>query len=786
MGTTEKVEAMKNAIRIDVEGNPGVCFVSEVGFGTEFFTEVAWQNLLKFINLNPDIKVVVVDGAISRMNRPEVLNEFLTYWKKTREEAEEINNRIPNNEQYQILLRKMMELVNKRMEELKKKCPQVKVVLCECTDAMQHSFTFTLNYLLLVQSNNLGQKIKDVSGKINEKKAKCVNIKDRRKRYESKTSKAAQKMVTKLNVDLETYEAEIVREKTERDGLIAEKQELYRVNKISPLHQVVTVELTNQILGELKQICDKLGVVFLPEPTTLVVGALAIPYAHSRHSTWEVSGNRPDALLKSFFGVMDGYVNEILEATGAREVVVVESHHGSGWKHTQRTGYQTDTLNFSDIASFGSSVKEKHLHFLIPPTFEDQKKVDEFIDGHRIDRLGAAGKATGSRNSEAIERRKKGGVTGIAVLTYNPELGVGTQFVQYKKFKDGSALIKRAEYPAIVLSSDEHIKSVFEDLAARRGLIALAKRLADSGFSFRGGRAFMRGYINGGDTGEANKEGWHHHPEHSVDVEQVAKEIAGELAGVDKKDPDAIARLAVKFANYGLSGSAENMDDILDAVGEYLMEFFRIGLACSNLKYIVSVVPGNHIAGIFSRHGIKELAYFIQKIKGSGLKVFETGRPGLSVNNSDAKMRSAIGGYETAFSLCIEKYGLDKDGKVMFGPIKLFLIHNPKGNGMTGIVGAGKNAVANLVISGHTHDTYVKLWFTAPNEWSVAYRAATLQRISPTEVLYASSVPRTSAAHLFVMPTPGDFSEFTLNINYLRTLGVEALLKVAKEQLKKQ
>ena len=785
MGTTEKTEVAKHVVKIDVKGNPGVCFVSEVGFGTEFFTEAAWDNLLKYININPDIKVVVIDGAMSRMNRPEVLNEFLTYWNKTREEAEEINNEIPNNEQYQILLRKMTELVNGRMEELKKKCPQVKVVLCECTDAMQHSFTFTLNYLLLVQSNNLGKKIKDVSGKINENKAKCVNIKDRRKRYEGNVSKAAQKMVAKLNTELELYEARIVKEKTEKDGLIAEKQELYRVNKISPLHQVVTGELTKQILGELKGICDKHGVVFLSEPTILAVGALAIPYAHSMYSTWAVLEDRPRTLLKSFFGRMDSFVREVVEATVACEVVVVESHHGTGWKHTQRVGYRPDSLNFTDIASFGSSVKETHIHFLIPPTFEDQEKVDEFINGHRSDRLGVAGKATGSRNSEAIERRKKGGVTGIAVLTYNPELGVGTQFMQYKKFLDGSALVKRTEYPAIVVSSDDHIKSVTEDPAARRGLITLATRLADSGFSFRGGKAFMKGYINGGDTGEANKENWHHHPEHSIDVEQVAKEIAEELANVDKNDPDAFARLAVKFANYGLSGSAENMDDILDAVGEYLMEFCQIGLAHSNLKYVVSVVPGNHIAGIFSRHGIKELAYFIQKVKGLGLKVFETGRPGLSVNNSDAKMRVAIGGYETAFSLCIENYGLDKDGKIMFGPIKLFLIHNPKGNGMTGIVGAGKNAVANLTISGHTHDVYVKLWSTAPNEWSVAYRVGTLQRISPTEVVYASTIPRTSAAHLFMMPTPGDFSEFTLDINRLRSLGMETLLKVVKEQLKK-
>ena len=121
----------------------------------------------------------------------------------------------------------------------------------------------------------------------------------------------------------------------------------------------------------------------------------------------------------------------------------------------------------------------------------------------------------------------------------------------------------------------------------------------------------------------------------------------------------------------------------------------------------------------------------------------------------------------------------------MFGPINLFLIHNPKGSGASGIVGAGKNAGADLCIAGHTHDTYVKLWPTAPNEWGVAYRVGTLQKITPTEVVYASTLPRTSAAHMFIMPTPCDFSEFTLNINRLRSLGMEALLKVAKEQLKK-
>ncbi|MEK9132416.1 MAG: hypothetical protein AAB606_01770 [Patescibacteria group bacterium] len=778
----ETPEVAKHVIKMKIKGNPGVCFVSEVGFGTEFFNEIAWNNLLKFINLNPDIKVVVVDGAISRMNRPEVLNEFLTYWHKTREEAEEISNNISNNEQYAILLRKMLDLVKVRIGELGKKCPQVKVVLCECTDAMQHSFTFMLNYLLLIQSNNLGKKIKDVSSEINKNKAVCVKIQRRCKKYEGRAGKAAQKMFAKLNVELEAHEAQIVKEKTERDGLIAEKQELYRVNKISPLHQVVTREFAEQISGELKQICDRMGVFFLDEPTTLVVGPLAIPYSHSRYSTWAVLGeNRPRTLLKSFFGRMDNYVKEVLEATGAREVVVVESHHGTGWKHTQRVKYQPDALNFSDSASFGSVVKDTFLHFLIPPTFEDQKKVDEFSHGHRHDRLGAAGKATGSRNSEAIDRRNKGGVTGIAVLTYDPELGVGTQFVEYNKFLDGSALVKRTEYPAIVVSSDEHMKSVTDDPAGRRGLITLAKRLADRGFQFRGVKAFVKGYVNAGDTGEANKENWRHHPEHSVNSEQVAKEIAVELANMDKNDLDAVARLTVKFSDYALSGSVENMDDILDAVGEYLMEFLQIGLAHSNLKYLVSVVPGNHIAGVLSRHGIKEPAYFIQKVRASGVKVFETGRPGQFVNNSDSKVRVAVGGYETAFALIIPKYGLDKNGKPMFGPINLFVIHNPKGSEASGIVGAGKNVGADLSVAGHTHDAYVKLWSTGPNKWGVAYRVGTLQKITPTEVVYASTLPRTSAAHIFIMPTPGDFSEFTLNINHLRALGMESLLDTIKK-----
>ena len=57
-------------------------FFSEMGYDTHFFNKDAYENLLKFVERDPDEIMVVVDGALTRLDRPEVLNDRLTYLDK--------------------------------------------------------------------------------------------------------------------------------------------------------------------------------------------------------------------------------------------------------------------------------------------------------------------------------------------------------------------------------------------------------------------------------------------------------------------------------------------------------------------------------------------------------------------------------------------------------------------------------------------------------------------------------------------------------------------------------
>jgi hypothetical protein len=173
-----------------------------------------------------------------------------------------------------------------------------------------------------------------------------------------------------------------------------------------------------------------------------------------------------------------------------------------------------------------------------------------------------------------------------------------------------------------------------------------------------------------------------------------------------------------------------------------------------------------------------------QQCKGAGIPTYSVGEPDYcNTNKEDGRVM--FGGYSNARIFQIEDYGLDTEGGALFGPVNLVVQHDPKGSGMTGVVGAGKNAGADLAIAGHTHDNKLKLYNNGPNSFGVAYKLATLQGVAPTEKYYASSVPRTQAAQCIVMPMPGDFTEKPVPAHYLQEVGRASIRAQAEEEMKK-
>ena len=785
-------------LRISVKKQPGVLFLGEVGFDSEFFNELAWKNLLKMLQNRPDINAVIIDGALSRLHRPEFLTDqgLFTYWNNTTAEAEKISYEIPNYEQFDFMAKIQESILKLRLQELRETCPKLKIILSMHSDAMQHNFTYRLNEILVSKHKTLSESIDIATADINNKKNKCRKFKsaiETAKRRQKTTKNTDAKTIARLAASLtKAYDGLQATEKEikAQRKIIEEhqaQQKLFRDKKIRPTHQVWARKLTENIFAGFKTLCKETKTYLIFCPTILMFQGqetLVIDYSHSRHYTWGTIKANDQTLIHGFHGKISKYQEQIKKITGGYITdIVLQGHHGTGWKQTQRTHYQTASLNFNDIGCYDSQVEEQYIHFIVAPTFEDQIKISQFSSEHRPDRMGPSGKATGSRNNPAIDRLRNGGVSGTLVMTKN-NLGIGTQVTAYKKYLDGSVLITLDLYHAVIVSSDEHISHPASDPGARFGLLMLCKQLSKKAFRFRGQKAIVCGYINAGDPGEANTSKWPFRPDHKPSAEEIKNKII-ELETTD--NPDKYS-LIMELIRVGMSGSVENMDDTLSAIADYFMGFFLTLLKTSKLKYIIALVPGNHISGAFAKVGMTELAYFKERLKNPfapQIKIFQVGISGDDVNNTDPEVRIALGGYETALALFIEKYGLNKNNEPLFGPIRLQIIHDPKGSGKTGLVGATKSAEADLGIAGHTHETWYQLVNTGPNEFSVALRIATMQKITATEIKYAGSLPRTSGAHMFLMPTTGDFAEQFLSMNILRSLGREEVLKQIEEKSKK-
>jgi hypothetical protein len=778
-------------IKLNVKGTPGVRFIAEAGFDSEFHTQEAWDNMLKQLNSNPDINVVVVDGAVSRLDRPEFLSsgtadKLLTYWTIPRVTAENISEEIKNSEQYKEMMATQIKILEDRLAELKKKCPQTAVILSGHSDALQFSFTAMLNEILIVKQETISEKLRGLNARISLNKNDCRQCK---KDLAGAKGKLNQR---RLQKKLAEAGARVEKDKAEREEVYQE-QRIYRVKKVRPMHQVETRELEEAINAQYRAVCDKLGVSYISAPTLIVIentetkNYLVVDYTHSDHYTWGVLKEGDKKWFKGFHGKMARYLANMRQALDGKNVdVVVQSHHGSAFKRTQRTKYQPDSLNFTDINKIDSGVTEEYLTFVSLPTFEDQRKVAEFLRGKRADRLGSSGKPMSTRTNPAVDRYRNGGNTGICDLT-KTSLGLGIQMIAYKKFLSGSILAPRKSYYAIICSSDEHIGHPAQDALARLGLLVIYRELSQNDLLFRGKKMRACGYINAGDLGEANSESWKHRPDHKLSANQALQKAIGLCAGKPKNQEELLKQV-LETAALAMSGSVENMGDVLEAVAEYLMPFLTLGLEHSTLKYVFCAVPGNHIAGTLARHGIKEFFAFEQKVKQMDIGIFEVGRSGESDTNTDPNVRVALGGYEVSLTLELSQYGLSKDNEPMFGPIGLFVAHDPKGEEETGLVGALRQSNADLAIAGHTHEEWIELSNVEDNSWGVALRVPTMQKITATEIKYAKSPPRTNGAVIIVMPEPGDFSEFFLDANFLRNLGmkeIKKMIEAASEKPKK-
>jgi len=813
-------KALEDLVREKSEKGAAIYFLSEVGYDAEYFaddeeSQQAYQNALKFMAQDGPISGIVVDGALTRLDRPEVLSAALTYWVSSEEECRKATEEIKNSEHYEYMMDHHMRTLEERLGELKAKVPNAKEIVYHLpSDDLQFTASKMLNALLFKKRKDIEGSISGERQALKEKRNEITTYQKSIKSYEGEIRKLEKKgekkgeaaydgKIGNLKENISTLKEKIRTRNQTIDrikGRIAEhsdEKKLYREQKIRPIHQLVTREYIQDIYGRTEAICKKLGVTFTKTNFVKTFDGITIDYGHNRHFSQAVVKRRDKALLESTHGKIAKYQEDVARDMKDKSFkgvdwIVESGHHGIDYSQTQRTTDHPAGTNFENQSEYDPVTSEKHIRLLLVRPFENQRAIAKYTSGHRSIRM-AGGKPVNTRNNAAFDRKKNDSVTGLTIIRRLANGIEGEETIDYDLFIEkeiggrksplAPALILPDQFDIGFVTSDEHIGSPEENPMAQDGAIELYKRLAEELIPFRMKAAFARSYISGGDTAEANSRSWNHRYHFKRSPQKVLMENVNLLSNIDPNDKEQIYNLAMKMTNDSLGGSVENMAVVMRRVADFYMSFLEITLKQSKKKHAHVSVPGNHADGVLRDLGMREADFFRERLHGKGMTTYQVGEPGYLKDL--AATRVFLGGYSNARIIQIENYGVNKKGGTREGQesINLLVQHDPKGGGMNGMVGAGKSSGADLVISGHTHEIIKRAYSIGPNRSSIAQRVGTLQDISPTEKYYAGGLNRTSAAHIFINPKPGHYFNAAITTPQLQQYGREALERRIQEEL---
>ena len=768
-GTLESLVRGEKGVR---PADKRVYFLSEVAWDSHYFEESerqhqTYQTALQFMADDPELTGVIVDGAVSRLDRPEFLNDALTFWNKTQKECEDATKEVLNRQQYAHMAQEQFKILDQRLAELREQLPNAKLALNVYNDDVQYTAT-QLIHELLVSAGGAKDQIDQLKGGRAALIARRHQLKNEYKLIENEPGKRRERDNLRKKLQRNDRKLAVMADDEATHG---EQVALFtRPKKVRPIHQWTQAEVVREMYAQYTAICAKHDVELLTKETVLDFDGFRIEYNHSREFRWTPMKSRHRRFV-------DGTHGRAADFEGV-DALVESGHHGQGQKTLQRLELSEPEINFLQWGDYNGEVGTKTTTLFSAPPFEDQAELRKFARGEKPERLGA-GKGENSRSHPAMKRLENGGVAGLGILRKDADGLVHAEMIQMADFIDRSVLNQPDVYNFVGWTSDEHIGAKESLPILREGVLALYKLLInDNPVRVRGKPIRMVGFGSGGDTAENNCGNW---PDkaHSVrEPYELIREDMAMLAKVATLKPsertDWVYQLALRFASDAASGSVQSMRAIKDQLAEYYGRFLELTLEHSPLKQAHSSTPGNHGDSKLRSMAEKETDHFVRDCKAKGYSVYEVG-----VKHPPEDARVFIGGGDYAHVLFMKDYGASIDGEPLFGPVRTQVQHDPV-DGEKGLDGAGASISADLTIAGHTHEHYVKMVSAGDNRARFSYRLATINGVDPTQIRYASSVPRTQAAHAFTMPKAGHLIEFTFPAHVLKALGEAQLYQEAQ------
>ncbi len=751
-----------------------LAYFSEVAFDAAFFNETAWRNSIAMVGDATWIRDVFLDGTTTRIDRPEYLSGQLSFWTMSEAEAEAAALAVPNLGQCQRMVAiQRDEILRPRIMELQKFAPHVRITLSIDGDDTQFTTSAVMHEVLLFNRSTIRTSLRDLG---QERRSALKEASAHQKELErledehgaGKQRREHRRIMNELNKRLGFIDRRIAREEQEFN--------FYRAKKVRPEHQYHTARFVREFYASYRKLCLELGVRLVTRPSVIRFGDLVVDYAHSRHSTWAPMPTIGEKLVAGLHG-------KSRRSLGDVHAILESGHHGVYQNRTVNMTTGDEQLNFGHLGAVDPAVTDEVVKVIVAPPFEDQERIDRWLSGQESERL-SAGKPMGTRKHAVCDRNQKDSVSGLPIMTLMDGI-VSAQVIEYAQFADGSVNKRDQDEHAVVwCSSDIHLESQQENPTVQGGHQAMIRRNVTEPIIFRGLPAVAKGVVIAGDIAEANSESWKDRESDRRSFEEVFAEYAKELPSLDVNDPAAVLEMVKKIASDAKGGTTESMAMIMRRTADFLETHYDI-VGESELQFRLVVIPGNHAHGVLNRLGLDETNFAVERFRARGIPVFEVGLASTHLPQTYAAARVAVGGYSTARSIVLPNYGKTTAGEAVFGPIRFYMQHDPKGSGYMGLVGAARTAGADLALAGHTHETWVVGFRKALNRMGFAFRLSTLQGVTPTEISYAETVPRTPAGHAFIMPKAGDFTEFTFPASYLAKVGRTAQERTVAMAVKK-
>lgn len=782
-----------------------IAVISETGVDAEYFNAEAWKTKLAFLKASPWINGAYVDGMLTRLDRPEILNDRLTFWTKSEEECDAASAEVKNFERLQHMRDVQLDILKERLSELRAAMPKAKIVFSLRGDDVQYALSALLHEILLLRDAQCEEKIGELQQKRGALKAQAKVLAKAKANF-AKDVKPGAKPKVKVARKLASAEKQLQDfsgAMGKIDGDIAEvrkEQKFFREKKVGPRHQLETRKLVEGYYASVRKICDGLGIEFIYEAKVVKFGGLAVDVDHSRGKAWKAMLRIEECLVASTHGKMQrariGFKMAtkefIAEAEETHPDVIMETgHHGKFFKRLQRLRTRPNEVNFKNQMKYDTEREDEYVTLVCMPPFEDQKRIREYKTGKKYIRM-SGGKPTNTRSHEAFNRLENNGVSGIGILSKPKGASKGmvaVRCIQYDDFVTGAVLHQPEEFAAFTASADEHIGAREAQDIVRDGFVKVHETYLAKPMMLCGQKARIKGYVSGGDGADANQRRWQFLRYAERNPQKLLKENFKLLRNLNTANVEDVYRLAMKMVNDSKGGPVGSMKVIMGWLADYNDRLLLPTLAQPDaFRFAFVGVDGNHTRKALADLGIMDWDTFAERCRMRNIGVYESVEPDYFMPDPLAGVRVGLGGYCTASAIFIKDYGVGVNGKLVPGmryPVDLMVQHDPKGYSGDGAVNAGRSSDAHLTISGHTHDGYVKCDKTGDNTFRAVVRLATLEGVTPTEVYYAG-VPRVCAGHVIACPKPGDIMEFAIPGDVLQQIGREALMDELKDDIAKE